>query len=116
MNINLISIHNLLDIICFLFLGFNILNSSYKFIRKKKYTFFDFRISLFTLIFLLINLSFSFLLINKLELNIYISNAVTLFLCFFGWYLHNRSVDPRKKHFRILFFFVLGLITFVIVE
>ena len=111
MNINLISIHNLLEIICFLFLVFNILNSCYKFIRKKKYTFFE-----FTLIFLLINLSFSFLLIDKLELNIYISNAVTLFLCFFGWYLHNRSVDFRKKHFRILFFFVLGLITFVIVK
>jgi len=116
MNINLISIFNLLEIVCFLFLGSNILNSSYKFIRKKKYSFFDFRISLFTLIFLLINLSFSFLLINKLELNIYISNAVTLFLCFFGWYLHNRLVDCRKKHFRILFFFALGLITFVLVK
>ena len=116
MNINLISIFNLLEIVCFLFLGSNILNSSYKFIRKKKYSFFDFRISLFTLIFLLINLSFSFLLINKLELNIYISNAVTLFLCFFGWYLHNKSVDSKKKHFRILFFFALGLITFVMIK
>ena len=116
MDINFIKIHSLLYIICILFLSFNIINSSLKFLRDGKYTFFDFRISLFTLIFLFIKISFSLLLVNKFEIKTYISSILTLFLCFIGWHLHNKFTDSRKKHFRILIFFLIGLIIFIVIK
>ena len=59
MNITLLNIHSLLFIICILFLVYTTSNSLIKFLGDKKYTFLDFRISLFVLIFLLINVCFS---------------------------------------------------------
>ena len=112
MNITLLNIHSLLFIICILFLGIHTSNSLIKFLGDKKYTFFDFRISLFVLI-LFIKLSLSLLLTEILELKTYISSTISLLICLFGWYLHNKVVESRKKHFRILFFYLIGLIIFV---
>ena len=113
MNINLLNIHSLIFIICILFLVYTILNSFIKFIGDKNYVFLDFRISLFTIIFLFIKLLIVFLLTESLEIKTYISSLISLLICLFGWYLHNKVVEKRKKHFRLLFFYLLGLIIFV---
>ena len=113
MNITLLNIHSLLFIICILFLIYTTSNSLIKFLGDKKYTFLDFRISLFVLIFLFIKLSLSLLLTEILELKIYVSSIISLLICLFGWYLHNKVVESRKKHFRILVFYLIGLIIFV---
>lgn len=110
MNITLLNIHSLLFIICILFLIYTTSNSLIKFLCDKKYTFLDFRISLFVLIFLFIKLSLSLLLTEILELKIYVSSTISLLICLFGWYLHNKVVESRKKHFRILVFYLIGLI------
>ena len=113
MNINLLSIDSLLFIICILFLAYTTLNSLIKFIGDKNYIFLDFRISLFTLIFLFIKLSFSLLLTEILELKTYISSIISLLICLLGWYLHNKVVESRKKHFRVLVFYLIGAIIFI---
>ena len=113
MNINLLSIDSLLFIICILFLVYTTLNSLIKFIGDKNYIFLDFRISLFTLIFLFIKLSFSLLLTESLELKTYISSIISLLICLLGWYLHNKVVESRKKHFRVLVFYLIGAIIFI---
>ena len=97
----------------FLFLIYTTSNSLIKFLGDKKYTFLDFRISLFVLIFLFIKLSLSLLLTEILELKTYVSSIISLLICLFGWYLHNKVVESRKKHFRILVFYLIGLIIFV---
>ena len=113
MNIYLLNIHSILFVICVLFLVYTTSNSLIKFLGDKNYTFLDFRISLFVLIFLLIKLSLSLLLTESLEIKTYISSLICLLVCLFGWYLHNKIVENRKKHFRLLFFYLLGLIIFV---
>lgn len=110
MNITLLNIHSLLFTICILFLIYTTSNSLIKFLGDKNYTFLDFRISLFVLIFLFIKLSLSLLLTEILELKTYVSSTISLLICLFGWYLHNKVVESRKKHFRILVFYLIGLI------
>ncbi len=110
MNITLLNVHSLIFTICILFLIYTTSNSLIKFLGDKKYTFLDFRISLFVLIFLFIKLSLSLLLTEILELKTYVSSTISLLICLFGWYLHNKVVESRKKHFRILVFYLIGLI------
>ncbi len=113
MNITLLNVHSLIFTICILFLIYTTSNSLIKFLGDKKYTFLDFRISLFVLIFLFIKLSISIFLTEILELKTYVLSIISLLICLFGWYLHNKVVESRKKHFRILVFYLIGLIIFV---
>jgi hypothetical protein len=113
MNIYLLYANDLLKITSVAILSYITLVSLYKFIKGKEYSITDFRMSVFGLIFLFFKISgyLALVLIGEKTLSTEFTYAVIAFiLAMIGWYMHNKESDIRKKHFRIFFFYEIGLI------
>ncbi len=105
-------IESLLKYVSITFLIYCSLNSSYKLFFKKSYTISDFRISLITLIFIFFKLSISFLsAFFEVEFNSI--DLITFTVVLIGFYLHNKTTEPRKKFFRLFVFYLLGLLCMI---
>jgi len=104
---------SLLKYVSITFLIYCCFNSLLKFIYKKPYIISDFRIYLITLIFIFFKLSASLLTIyNSKDFNM--KNLLAFIIVLFGFYLHNKITEPRKKFFRLFVFYFIGLFIMII--
>ena len=79
-------------------------SSLFKYIKKRDYSLFDFRVSVFCIIFYTIDL-----ILNTIKEVFFIALAVGLVFCVFGLIIHNEQVKKEKKFLRLFIFFGLAL-------
>ena len=80
-------------------------SSLFKYIKKRDYSWFDFRVSVFCTIFYTIDL-----ILNSIKEEVFSTVLIVgLVFCVFGLIIHNEQVKKERKFLRLFMFFGLAL-------
>tara|TARA_A100000164_G_scaffold79431_1_gene67064 strand:- start:102 stop:443 length:342 start_codon:yes stop_codon:yes gene_type:complete len=105
MNLPFLTIEPFFHFLSILILIYLTFSSLFKYIKKRDYSLFDFRVSIFCIIFYAIDL-----ILNTIKEEVFSTAlAVGLVFCVFGLIIHNEQVKKDKKFLRLFIFFGLAL-------